>query len=149
MAFHVRDPKTDALVRELARQRGIGITEAIREVVEEALATSDNDAARRRRAGELRKRLQPLFDEIGAMPKTGFVADKRFYDELWGQEDERGISVGEAVHRAVEAALADEQKRPSLWDRTADLRAKVQAFPLTGEVADKRFFDSLSGQEDD
>jgi hypothetical protein len=37
MVIHVSDPKTDALVRAFARQRGIGITQAVREVVEKAL----------------------------------------------------------------------------------------------------------------
>ena len=84
MAFHVRDPKTDALVRELARKRGIGITEAIREAVEQAL-TADATAERK---SSLMERLQPLFDRIDRMPRTGLVADKKFFDEMWGQEDD-------------------------------------------------------------
>ena len=36
MAFHIRDPRTDAVVRKLAEQRGIGLTEAVREAAEEA-----------------------------------------------------------------------------------------------------------------
>lgn len=84
MAFHVRDPKTDALVRELARKRGIGITEAIREAVEEALTV---DAAAERKSS-LMERLRPLFDRIDRMPRTGLVADKKFFDEMWGQEDD-------------------------------------------------------------
>lgn len=81
MVLHVRDAETDALARELARRRGISITDAIREAVEEALAL--------------------------------------------------------------------ENRKLSLWERTADLRARVGAYPLTGDVVDKRFFDSLSGEEDD
>jgi antitoxin VapB len=93
MAFHVRDPKTDALVRELARKRGIGITEAIREMAEKELAAerareADRADGARARAEELHARLRPLLDEIDAMPRSGFVPDKRFYDELWGQEHE-------------------------------------------------------------
>lgn len=80
MVLHVRDEETDRLVRDLANRRGIGITEAIREAVEEALA-------------------------------------------------------------------AEAGKKP-LWDRTADLRVKVSAFPLTGKAADKQFFDDLWGEED-
>jgi antitoxin VapB len=81
MILHVRDVETDDLVRQLARTRGISITEAIREAVEQALAS-------------------------------------------------------------------DERSRISLWDRMTDLRAKMETYPLTGERADKSFFDSLSGQED-
>lgn len=32
----------------------------------------------------------------------------------------------------------------SLWSRTADLRAKIQQYPVTGLLADKAFFDELS-----
>jgi antitoxin VapB len=81
MVLHVRDAETDALARELARRRGISITDAIREAVAEALAAED--------------------------------------------------------------------RRSSLWERTADLRARLNSYPLTGLVADKRFYDSLSGGEDD
>jgi antitoxin VapB len=83
MAFHVRDPKTDALVRELARSRGIGITEAIREAVEKSLA---EDAARAGGRPSLAERLKPLLDEMDGLPRTGPRADKKFFDELWGEE---------------------------------------------------------------
>lgn len=61
----------------------------------------------------------------------------------------RGISLTEAVREAVEEALTREERKQSLWARTADLRAKVESHPLTGKPADKQFFDSLSGQEVD
>jgi antitoxin VapB len=80
MAFHVRDPKTDAVVRELAKRKRVGITEAVRE--------------------------------------------------------------------AAEHELERENKKLSLWERTADLRAEVAAWPTTGLKADKAFFDSLSDEED-
>ena len=80
MAFHVRDPKTDAVVRELAKRKGVGITEAILE--------------------------------------------------------------------AAQRELEREEKKLSLWDRTADLRAEVASWPKTGLEADKAFFDSLSDEED-
>ena len=80
MAFHVRDAKTDAVVRELAKRKGVGITEAVRE--------------------------------------------------------------------AAEHELEREEKKLSLWERTADLRAEVASWPKTGLKADKAFFDSLSDEED-
>jgi antitoxin VapB len=61
----------------------------------------------------------------------------------------RGISLTEAVHEAVEEGLARDRRKSSLWENTADLRARLASYPLTGQVADKRFFDSLSGQEDE
>jgi antitoxin VapB len=76
MAFHIRDPKTDALVRALATKRGIGLTDAVREAVE-------NELRRERQKIPVMERLKPLFDEIDAMPKTGLEADKAFYDSLW------------------------------------------------------------------
>jgi antitoxin VapB len=84
MAIHVRDPKTDALVREFARKRGIGITEAIREAVEQAL----NEEAASQSKAPLMERLQPLFDRLDRMPRTGLVADKKFFDEMWGQGED-------------------------------------------------------------
>ena len=81
MAFHIRDPKTDAVVRKLAKRKGVGITEAVLE--------------------------------------------------------------------AAEHELEREEKRPSLWERTADLRAEVASWPDTGKKADKAFFDELWGQGDD
>lgn len=86
MAFHVRDPKVEALVRKVARQRGLGITKTILEVFEEALA--HERPAESMRPEELRGRLQPLVDRIRALPKTDAVLDKRFYDRLWGQGGE-------------------------------------------------------------
>lgn len=61
----------------------------------------------------------------------------------------RGISITEAIREAVEEALLAESAKASLWERTADLRARVKAFPATGESVDKRFYDSLSDEEDD
>jgi antitoxin VapB len=84
MAFHVRDPRTDELVRELARKRGVGITEAIREAVEEAL---ESEEVRSKPQKSLRERLQPLLDRMDRLPRTGLAADKEFFDELWGQGD--------------------------------------------------------------
>ena len=80
MALHIRDERTDALVRELASRKGVGLTEAVREAVR-------NELAREKRKSPLIERLKPLFDEIDALPKTGLPADKAFYDSLWGQDD--------------------------------------------------------------
>ena len=85
MAFHVRDPETDTLVRELARRRGIGITEAIREAVQNALA-EDASGTASEPAG-LREKLRPLLERMAAFPRTGDVADKAFFDDMWGQGD--------------------------------------------------------------
>ncbi|WP_304170838.1 type II toxin-antitoxin system VapB family antitoxin [Phenylobacterium aquaticum] len=80
MAFHVRDPETDTLVRELARKRGVGITDAIKLAV----------AAELERVGEAPSqmdRIREIQARIAERGRTGFVADKAFFDWLSGEED--------------------------------------------------------------
>lgn len=81
MAFHVRDPETDTLVRELARKRGVGLTEAIKQAV---------DAELKRDAAEptFLEKLHALQDRVARRPKSGLKADKAFFDWLSGQEDD-------------------------------------------------------------
>jgi antitoxin VapB len=78
MAFHVRDLETDALVRELARKHGIGLTEAVRLAVRRELQR-DADAV------PLRDRIAALRHEVLRRPATGLEADKAFFDELSGE----------------------------------------------------------------
>ena len=80
MAFHIRDRETDALVRELARKRGCGLTEAVKQAV-------DAELHRDRSRTPLQVRLRALQDELAAIPDTGLDADKGFYDALSGDED--------------------------------------------------------------
>ncbi|MEX0407220.1 type II toxin-antitoxin system VapB family antitoxin [Aquibium sp. LZ166] len=76
MILHVRDAETDALVRELARRRGISITDAVREAVEEALSREEAPSSLWDRTADIRER-------IASYPSTGETADKVFYDTLW------------------------------------------------------------------
>jgi antitoxin VapB len=80
MAFHVRDPKTDAVVRELAKRKGVGITEAIREAAEHELEREEKKLSLWERTADLRA-------EIASWPKTGLKADKAFFDSLSDEED--------------------------------------------------------------
>ncbi len=75
MAFQVRDAETDRLVRELAAQEGVGLTDAVKMAVREKL-----DAARKRQS--LLERIRPLQEEFARDPKAGLEADKAFYDSL-------------------------------------------------------------------
>jgi antitoxin VapB len=59
----------------------------------------------------------------------------------------RGISLTEAVREALEVAVAKERAKESLWERTADLRELVASYPLTGQAADKAFYDSLYDED--
>jgi antitoxin VapB len=79
MAFHVRDPETDALVRKLARERGVGITEAVKLAVGAELDRSEKPP--------LRDRIRAIQDEVQSWPSTGLKADKAFFDELSGDGD--------------------------------------------------------------
>lgn len=85
MAIHVKDRETDELVREFARHRGIGITEAIRTAVKESLAADKQ--AKQEPLNNLKRKLQPLFDEIAAYDLKDGRIDKAFFDRLWEEED--------------------------------------------------------------
>ncbi len=78
MALHIRDERTDGLVRELAARKGIGLTEAVREAVE-------NELAKERGKIPLAQRIKDITDRIANAPETGSKADKAFFDDLWGQ----------------------------------------------------------------
>jgi len=78
MPFHVRDPETDALVREYAEQKRVGITEAIKLAVTKARAADEAVLAEKRAA------LKAIRDEVASWPRTGEVADKAFFDDLSG-----------------------------------------------------------------
>lgn len=78
MAFHVRDRETDAMVRELASKKGVGLTEAVRLAVKAELGRRDTNADERLR------RMRAVADKIARRPRTGLKADKAFFDEMSG-----------------------------------------------------------------
>lgn len=78
MAFHVRDKATDTLVRKLADQRGVGLTEAVRLAVSAELRRKDAELE------EKLRRMREISDEVAQRPKTGSKADKAFFDEMSG-----------------------------------------------------------------
>ena len=77
MAFHIADPATDAAVRQLAAERGVSLTAAVREAVE-------NELRRTRRP--LKERIDEIAEDDRSYPMTGLKADKAFFDELAGDE---------------------------------------------------------------
>lgn len=77
MAFHIRDKRTDTLVRELARRKRVGLTQAVQMAVDAELKRLGDERP-------LRERLGDIADEIAAYPDTGAKADKAFFDELAG-----------------------------------------------------------------
>lgn len=78
MAIHIRDPDTDAVVRRLARRRGVGITEAVKLAAEAEL---------RRDADDIQAALRDVQAEVAARGRSGLKADKAFFDDLSGQGD--------------------------------------------------------------
>jgi antitoxin VapB len=78
MAFHIRDPETDRLARELANLQGNGITGAVKSALEAKLAQE-------RRKVPLMERIKDITDRIAAAPDTGLKADKAWFDDMWGQ----------------------------------------------------------------
>jgi antitoxin VapB len=58
----------------------------------------------------------------------------------------RGITKQDAVRLAVAAELVRAADAVPLRDRLARLRTAHPLFPATGDVADKAFFDGLSGE---
>jgi antitoxin VapB len=74
MAFHVRDAETDALVRALARQRGVGLTEAVRLAVQAELEQGETDLQDKLR------RMQGVSETVARWEPTGLKADKAFFD---------------------------------------------------------------------
>lgn len=78
MAFHIRDPETDALVRQLAEKAHVGITEAVKLAATEALA------AREKAQAEKLAKVEAILAEFDAVPRTGHKADKAFFDMING-----------------------------------------------------------------
>lgn len=78
MAFHVRDPETDALVRQLAAREGVGLTEAVKRAVAAKLKAREEHTP-------LRERVRKIQAEIARYPATGLKADKAFFDDMSGE----------------------------------------------------------------
>jgi antitoxin VapB len=79
MPLHICDPETDALVRRLAKERGVSLTEAVHWAVSCELARIDGAEV------PLAERLAPIQARLKTYEKTGLVADKAFFDDLWSK----------------------------------------------------------------
>lgn len=56
------------------------------------------------------------------------------------------VNKTEAVRTALENELRRIDEAVPLWERLKPLRERIAAYPDTGLVADKEFFDELSGE---
>ena len=81
MAFHIRDPETDTLVRQFARLKGVGLTEAVKLAVQEQIDHSSDEVKERI------ARMRAFRAEMSKIPRTGLQADKAFYDSLNDEDD--------------------------------------------------------------
>jgi antitoxin VapB len=85
MALHIKGAKAEDAIRKLARLRKVSLTEAAGAAAEEALK-------RDRSLLSVEERLAEIHAAIRAAPDTGVKLDKKFYDDLWGEDDLRGAA---------------------------------------------------------
>jgi len=82
MPLNIKNAETEKLVRELARRRGQGITEALTDVVRREV---ERERRKPRRADKrtLHERIQAIVDEVHKLP----VLDDRSPDEIIGYNE--------------------------------------------------------------
>ena len=77
MAFYVKDPATDKVVRRLAKIKGKTLTDTIREAVEKEYANT-------KASKSVAEKLDALAERFSKLPRSGLEADKAFFDDLSG-----------------------------------------------------------------
>ncbi len=78
-------------------------------------------------------------------PMPLFIKDDTTADLVAQLAKQRGITKQDAVKQAVQAELSRMARTVPLRDRFAALRASHPLPPATGQLADKAYFDELSG----
>jgi antitoxin VapB len=84
VAIHVQDKEADRMLREFARRRGVGITEAVK------LAINEAEAGENERLRALKQKIEPILQQVRAARKDRKFSeeeDKAFMDEMWGESD--------------------------------------------------------------
>jgi antitoxin VapB len=76
MAFQIKDPETLELAKEMSERNNITVSEAVKLALQNEKSCLDNDNI------PLRERLEPLLAKMAAIPSSGLLADKAFYDEF-------------------------------------------------------------------
>ncbi len=79
MALYIRDQRAATLARRLAKRRGITMTRAVVEALEDALAREERPLAER--LADIAREAERLGDR-----KRGRAVTKQEIDELWGNE---------------------------------------------------------------
>jgi antitoxin VapB len=83
MALNIKNAETEKLVRELARRRGQGITEALTDVVRREVER-ERRKPRRSDIEERRRRIEEIVQRVKSYP----VLDNRSPDEIIGYNDQ-------------------------------------------------------------
>ena len=78
MAFHIKNPETDALARKVAAAKGIGLTQAVHEALRNELARTACEPSLIEKSLEFSRRLRAK-----GHPELGKPADKEFIDSLY------------------------------------------------------------------
>jgi hypothetical protein len=84
MAIHVQDKEADQMLRDFARRRGVGITEAIK------LAVKGAEKGEQKSVEELQRRIEPILEQVRAArndAKFSEEEEKAFMDDMWGEND--------------------------------------------------------------
>jgi antitoxin VapB len=81
MAYSIKDPETDEIIRKLAKVKGKPIVEAIKEACA-------NELERERAKIPLWERLQPLRARVAGSParEQPTASHKDFFDAMWNDE---------------------------------------------------------------
>lgn len=78
MAIHVQDKEADRMLRDFAKRRGVGITEAIK------VAVRDAEKSETKSLEEMQRRIEPILAQVRAHRKGGTFEDAmKFIDENW------------------------------------------------------------------
>lgn len=83
MALHLNNPRTDRLARELARETGESLTDAVNKALEERLdrVSAAQQKKEKKLLAEFEKILSRVSPELRAEKKTGREMIDEMYDE--------------------------------------------------------------------
>jgi antitoxin VapB len=83
MALNIKNAETEKLVRELARRRGQGMTEALTDVVRREVERERRKPPRRQSSAEFSRRIDEIVERVKRLP----VLDDRTPDEIIGYNE--------------------------------------------------------------
>jgi antitoxin VapB len=84
MALNIKNAETEKLVRELARRRGQGITEALTDVVRREVERERRKPPRGESYEDFSRRIEAIVDKFNRLP----VLDDRSPDEILGYNEQ-------------------------------------------------------------